>query len=184
MPLVILTEEAKQDVEKLPVVIQARVDEIVKRLELWPDVSGAKPLGKDLAGLARIRTGDYRVVFRIPKPGQEVVIVKVDNRRDVYGSKRSARSPEPGPVEATSFIASSIASNIRMARFDAGLTQAALAERLGVGQTMVAGAEAGRIAIGERYVVAVLKACGQPADYPHHRRVRTARRAASPRRRR
>ena len=86
-----------------------------------------------------------------------------------------------GAIEALSFIAGNLAQGMRQARFDAGFTQGDLAARLGVSQAMVAGAESGRIHIGERYVSAVLKACGQPSDYPVHRRVRTTKRAASPR---
>lgn len=84
-------------------------------------------------------------------------------------------------MEALSFIGQSIAGNLRRARFDAGLTQAELAAKIGVSQAMVAGAEGVHIRVGERYVSAVLKACGQPSDYPVHRRVRVSKRAASPR---
>jgi alpha-L-rhamnosidase len=35
------------------------------RLERWPEVSGVKPLRRNLAGKFRLRTGDWRVVFRV-----------------------------------------------------------------------------------------------------------------------
>jgi len=63
--------------------ILARVLAVVERLRKWPDVSGAKPLRGKLAGCWRIRTGAYRVVFRVI--GDYVEIVAIDNRRDVYG---------------------------------------------------------------------------------------------------
>jgi mRNA-degrading endonuclease RelE of RelBE toxin-antitoxin system len=59
------TPEADADIADLPVIILSRLEAIVDRLERWPDVSGAKPLRGDLAGCYRIRTGDWRVLFRI-----------------------------------------------------------------------------------------------------------------------
>jgi hypothetical protein len=37
----------------------------LERLRRWPAVSGAKPLTGDLAGKYRLRTGDYRIRFRV-----------------------------------------------------------------------------------------------------------------------
>jgi hypothetical protein len=38
---------------------------LVDRLEKWPVVSGVKWLKGNLAGKARLRTGDYRLQFRV-----------------------------------------------------------------------------------------------------------------------
>jgi mRNA-degrading endonuclease RelE of RelBE toxin-antitoxin system len=65
MAAVRITGEAYQQAEKLPKVIHARVMKLVKRLEKWPAVSGAKALSGNLAGWYRLRTGDYRVRFRV-----------------------------------------------------------------------------------------------------------------------
>jgi transcriptional regulator with XRE-family HTH domain len=54
---------------------------------------------------------------------------------------------------------------IRNARRHAGLTQVELARRLGKSQTFVSHAEAGLARIGERYVQAVLQACGLAPDW-------------------
>ena len=62
--------------------IRARVADVVDRLEKWPHVSGAKPLRGEWAGHYRIRTGDWRVVFRAK--GSTVVLVRIMNRVDVY----------------------------------------------------------------------------------------------------
>ena len=54
-------------------------------------MSGAKGLGKGLAGQYRIRTGKYRVQFRVENAieGERVVtvvtIVKIGHREDFYG---------------------------------------------------------------------------------------------------
>jgi transcriptional regulator with XRE-family HTH domain len=62
------------------------------------------------------------------------------------------------------------------ARRHAGLTQMALAQRLGKSQAFVSMAESGRAVVGDRYVQAVLAACGLPpswgAPQPQHLRKR------------
>ncbi len=51
------------------------------------------------------------------------------------------------------------------ARREAGLTQSALAKRLGKSQTLVSQAEAGRSRVSGRYVESVLQACGLSAKW-------------------
>ena len=77
-----LTPEAVQQEAQLPKRIRVRVYELVRRLESWPTVSGAKPLKHELKGAFRVRTGDYRLLFRVR--GDVVVVFRIDNRRDVY----------------------------------------------------------------------------------------------------
>jgi mRNA interferase RelE/StbE len=79
---VLLGPEAQIAYDELPATIQARVNEVVKRLTNWPNVSGAKPLRGELVGHYRIRTGDWRVVFRPVTP--RLLIVRIAHRRDVY----------------------------------------------------------------------------------------------------
>jgi transcriptional regulator with XRE-family HTH domain len=56
-------------------------------------------------------------------------------------------------------------ARVRDARRQAGLTQAELAGRLGKSQSLVSHAEIGLCHIGERYVQAVLAACGLAEDW-------------------
>jgi mRNA-degrading endonuclease RelE of RelBE toxin-antitoxin system len=76
------TPEADADIAELPMIILARLEAIIDRLERWPEVSGAKPLRGDWASCYRIRTGDWRVLFRIAKG--TVIIVRVMHRSKVY----------------------------------------------------------------------------------------------------
>lgn len=55
---------------------------MVQRLERWPVVSGAKPLRSALGGYYRMRTGDYRMLFRIH--GESLVVEKVGHRDGFY----------------------------------------------------------------------------------------------------
>jgi mRNA-degrading endonuclease RelE of RelBE toxin-antitoxin system len=63
---VVLTDQARKDILDLKnAVIAARLWKLVDRLKNWPDVSGVKSLTGNLAGKYRIRTGDYRIQFRV-----------------------------------------------------------------------------------------------------------------------
>jgi len=54
---------------------------LLNRLEAWPSVSGAKALRGDLAGRFRLRTGDYRLQFRIE---DDLVVVERVGHRDGF----------------------------------------------------------------------------------------------------
>jgi mRNA-degrading endonuclease RelE of RelBE toxin-antitoxin system len=82
MAKVKLTAEAAEGLEGLPLVIHARVLALLERLGKWPAVSGAKPLTGNLAGHYRLRTGDYRLQFRLE--GQTVVVEKIGHRDRFY----------------------------------------------------------------------------------------------------
>ena len=78
----LISPDARRDFAALPVDIQLRFREICGRLIDWPNVSGAKPMRYDWKGHFRIRTGDWRIIFR--PAGQEIWIVRIAHRRDVY----------------------------------------------------------------------------------------------------
>jgi mRNA interferase RelE/StbE len=79
---VTITATAQHEFAMLPRVIQARVLALFERLAQWPTVSGAKPLTGKLAGRYRIRTGDYRVLFRVH--GDAVIVEKIGHRDRFY----------------------------------------------------------------------------------------------------
>ena len=82
MATVELTPEALEQADRLSEPIHGRVLKLAKRLENWPDVSGARPLSGELAGWYRLRTGDYRVRFRVE--GDKIIVDKIGHRRDFY----------------------------------------------------------------------------------------------------
>ena len=73
---------AAEQLEKLPAKIKPRILAIAARLKQWPAVSGVKALRGNLAGHYRIRTGDYRVQFRVE--GERVIIEKLGHRDGFY----------------------------------------------------------------------------------------------------
>jgi mRNA-degrading endonuclease RelE of RelBE toxin-antitoxin system len=89
MATVDVTREAHAEYEALPRGIRPRVTRLFDRLERWPDVSGAKSLSANLAGRYRLRTGDYRVQFRVERDetadgGWRVTVEKVGHRDGFY----------------------------------------------------------------------------------------------------
>jgi len=75
---VLLSAAAAREMEALPEVIQVRVQAILERLRQWPQVSGAKPLSGRLARRFRMRTGDYRVQFRLQTGN--VIVERIGHR--------------------------------------------------------------------------------------------------------
>jgi mRNA interferase RelE/StbE len=72
--------------ERLPEpVAVAVIDFLTTTLVQEPRRIG-KPLRGDLAGVWSARRGTYRVLYRILEEPREVVVLRIDHRRDVYRS--------------------------------------------------------------------------------------------------
>jgi mRNA-degrading endonuclease RelE of RelBE toxin-antitoxin system len=69
-------------VQRLPLTVHRRILTILERLESWPHVSGARPLRGRLSNHYRMRTGDYRLQFRVE--GDTVVVERVGHRDGFY----------------------------------------------------------------------------------------------------
>ena len=80
--MVRLTAIAREQLEQLPKSIRARMYDLLERLEKWPNVSGAKPLRGNLAGRYRLRTGDFRMQFRVVD--NNVIIEQIGHRDGFY----------------------------------------------------------------------------------------------------
>jgi mRNA-degrading endonuclease RelE of RelBE toxin-antitoxin system len=79
---VLISSAALEQFVALPRAIQVRVLKMVERLRDWPQVSGAKSLSGDLSGNWRLRTGDYRVQFRLE--GRRVIVDRIGHRDGFY----------------------------------------------------------------------------------------------------
>lgn len=82
MPNVTLEEDAAKQLGGLSKPMKSRMVELIARLADWPEVSGAKPLRGNLAGHFRMRTGDFRLQFRIE--AEQVIIEQVGHRDGFY----------------------------------------------------------------------------------------------------
>lgn len=97
------------------------------------------------------------------KLGKKTYVITIMPKAE-YLKLRKGEVP-PNTVDAIAYARDLLAADLLAAREHADLTQEQLAERLGKSQTMIARAEAGNVSVGERYVAAVLKACGLPKDW-------------------
>jgi len=82
MPGVTLLPRAAKQLDRLPKPIKVRMIKLLVRLESWPEVSGVKPLSGRLSGHYRLRTGDYRLQFRVE--AGRVLVEQVGHRDGFY----------------------------------------------------------------------------------------------------
>lgn len=82
---IVLTPPARRAIEtKLPeAVATAVIDFLTTALIANPQRVG-KPLRDNLAGIWSARRGTYRVLYRLNNERREVVVLRVEHRRDVY----------------------------------------------------------------------------------------------------
>ena len=80
-----ITGPAAQGYDRLPLPVKLRVLRCFERLAAWPGVSGVRSLSGPLAGHYRLRTGDYRVQFRVQN---EAVVVERIGHRDGFYDRR------------------------------------------------------------------------------------------------
>jgi mRNA-degrading endonuclease RelE of RelBE toxin-antitoxin system len=82
MATVAFETAAAAELEQLSNPIHNRILRIIERLKDWPNVSEAKPLRGDLTGRFRLRTGDYRIQFRVVI--DKVIVEKIGHRDRFY----------------------------------------------------------------------------------------------------
>ena len=80
-----LTAEAQADIQALSASVQTRIlDKLV-----WMGVNAQfirhQPLkGSKWQGVYKYRVGDYRILYELHEAAQELTILKVGHRRDIY----------------------------------------------------------------------------------------------------
>ena len=77
--------DALSDIESLPKKVQRQVHQKILRLKKDPRPTSASPLhGEDHKGFWKLRSGDYRVIYKIQDKTLVVIVVKVGDRKDIY----------------------------------------------------------------------------------------------------
>lgn len=81
----VLTPPARRALTgKLPEPVATAVIEFLTTSLIRQPYQVGKPLRDDLAGVWSARRGTYRVLYRIRDDLHEVIILRVEHRRDVY----------------------------------------------------------------------------------------------------
>lgn len=84
MPYSVYIQPASQrQIEALPRNLQRVIVERLEQLSATPRPAGARPY-KGLAHAYRLRIRDYRVIYLVDDQRQEVVVIRVGHRRDIY----------------------------------------------------------------------------------------------------
>jgi mRNA interferase RelE/StbE len=81
----VLTPPARRALtRKLPEPVAAAVIEFLTTALIHQPHRAGKPLRDDLAGVWSARRGTYRVLYRIREDLREVIVLRVEHRRDAY----------------------------------------------------------------------------------------------------
>jgi len=98
----ILTPPARRALTgKLPEAVAAAVIEFLTTALIREPTRVGKPLRDDLAGIWSARRGTYRVLYRIREGRREVIVLRIEHRRDatwVASSTIPAYTPTSKPV--------------------------------------------------------------------------------------
>lgn len=78
-----ITETARKQYDRLPRQTQQRIQNAAVALTANPRPQGCVQL-RGQQGNYRIRVGDYRILYEVDDKAQEITILKVKHRRDVY----------------------------------------------------------------------------------------------------
>lgn len=82
----VLTPPATRAIqERLPESVAAAVVEFLTGALIDNPHRVGKALRGEIAGIRSARRGTYRVLYRINEQAHEVVVLRVEHRRDVYG---------------------------------------------------------------------------------------------------
>ena len=82
--LVVTPPARRAPTERLPEAVAAAViDFLTTALVAQPRRVG-KPLRGELAGVWAARRGTYRVLYRLREDTHEVIVLRIDHRRDVH----------------------------------------------------------------------------------------------------
>ncbi len=81
----VLTPPARRALTgKLPEPVAAAVMEFLTTSLIRQPYRVGKPLRDDLAGVWSARRGTYRVLYRIREDVRELIVLRVEHRRDAY----------------------------------------------------------------------------------------------------
>jgi len=81
----VLTPPARRALtERLPEAVAAAVIDFLTTTLITEPRRVGKPLRGELAGIWAARRGTYRVLYRLRDEPPEVIVLRIDHRRDVY----------------------------------------------------------------------------------------------------
>jgi len=80
-----LTAEAQADIQALSASVQMRILDKLAWLGINAEFIRHQPLkGSKWQGVYKYRVGDYRILYELHEAAQELIILKVGHRREIY----------------------------------------------------------------------------------------------------
>lgn len=82
--LVVTPPAARALSEQLPEAVAAAVIEFLTTTLISQPRRVGKPLRGELSGIWSARRGTYRILYRVREDPREVIVLRIEHRRDVY----------------------------------------------------------------------------------------------------
>ncbi len=82
--LIVTPPAARAIAEHLPESVAAAVIEFLTGALIREPRRAGKPLRRELAGVWSARRGTYRVLYRVRDNPPEVIVLRIEHRRDAY----------------------------------------------------------------------------------------------------
>jgi mRNA interferase RelE/StbE len=79
-----ILESAERGLERLDKPAAARIVQRIKWMIENLDAIKPKRLTGELAGLCKLREGDYRIIYQVLQREKTIVVHRIGHRRDIY----------------------------------------------------------------------------------------------------
>lgn len=79
-----LESVVKEDIPDLPKSVKMTIKRAIESRLMIDPIGYGKPLRYSLKGHRRLRVGDYRIVYRIEPDQNNVVVIAIKHRKNVY----------------------------------------------------------------------------------------------------
>lgn len=73
-----------EDIKALPKNAKRQIQKAIEERLVVDPIGFGKPLRYSLKGHRRLRVGDYRIVYRIEVENNNVLIIAIKHRKDIY----------------------------------------------------------------------------------------------------
>jgi len=74
----------KKDIPRLPKIIQRVIKLAIEERLMVDPIGFGKPLRYSLKGHRRLRVQDYRIVYRIEPDKENIVVIAIKDRKEIY----------------------------------------------------------------------------------------------------
>ena len=81
---IVFANSVKKDIKNIPKSVLKNIKSNIQMLESFPNVSNFKKLSSHYLADYRLRVGDYRILFDIDYLNNEINILKIGHRKNIY----------------------------------------------------------------------------------------------------